>query len=57
MQSQSHAFTSEELAIFNTLDAEAIRRGRRITDHAEVYRVLKGLADSRPVDLRGRTAS
>lgn len=46
MQSQSQTFTTDELAILEALDAEARRRGRRITSHAKVFRVLKTLAYS-----------
>jgi len=50
------ALTSEDLALFRELDAIARQRGRNV-DHAEAYRVLKGLADSRPIDLSGRMTS
>lgn len=51
---QSQTLTPEELAIFAALDAKARKQGRRITSHAEVYHVLKGLAyskDPKPIVL------
>jgi len=55
MQSRYLALSPEDLNTLRELDESARQRGRNV-DHAEVYATLKRLADSRPVDLRGRAS-